>query len=50
MLFFFMVVQSVKKMIIHKYFIKWTTDPEHRMGKHLGVTVDKEIIEKLFLL
>lgn len=45
-----MVAQTIKKMIIPKYFIKWRLDSEHRIGKHLGVTEDMEIIEKKFLL
>lgn len=45
-----MSVQTIKKISFHKYFIKWRTDSGDRVGKHLGVTVGREIIEKLFLL
>lgn len=41
---------NYKENSFHKYFIKWRTDSGDRVGKHLGVTVDREIIEKLFQL
>lgn len=43
-----MTVETIKKMSSHKYFIKWRTDCEDRIGK-LGVIVEREIIENLFL-
>lgn len=36
-------------MSFHKYFIKWRADSEDRLGKHLEVTVDREITEKLLI-
>lgn len=45
-----MLVQTIKKISFHKYFIKWRTDSGDRVAEHLEVTLDREIIEKLFLL
>lgn len=45
-----MLVQTIKKISFHKYFIKWRTVSGDRGGKHSGVTVGREMIEKFFLL